>query len=825
MAPVVSYDASYVGPHAFVLERSAEGRAERDLGNFAELMRHRVLTAELTIRLADASTQCREIALDATRTQAELRKELLKEKKTTQALLVWRDELEMQAQQMELDAIAERSNVDELASLAALLLDPVHKAEVRLAVIEDQLSALVRDGINAPSHRQSRLAGLWRRSKATPLRSPMEVILKAVESAQHNRIHHLEALTAAKQAEQLALAREPRASQLESAAVVTRSHANRATEVIGGIIPDKMSLDCGRDDYTKWVELYDTLKDHDRLAIRARISSFIYKPLISVVVPVYNTSIFHLRAAIGSVQAQLYENWELCIADDASTDPAIPLFLKQISENEPRVKSIRRNKNGHISAATNSALNVAAGEFVALMDHDDLIPEHALFEIVAALNLNRDFDLIYSDEDHIDETGRRNTPHFKTDYNPDLMLSYNAISHLGVYRRSLVETLGGLRVGYEGSQDYDLALRVMDATTPDRILHVPAVLYHWRQASENQTFSEAFLQKCLSSARKALSDHLVRKGQVGAAMPHPLVPIWHRVKRTLPEVTPLVSVIVPTRDMAQVLQICIDGILNRTNYPNLELIIVDHQSVEAEAKSLFESLASDRRVRILSYEGPFNYAAINNSAVRQARGELIALLNNDIDVIDGDWLAEMVSIAVLPPVGVVGAKLLYPHDRVQHGGIVLGPGGVAGHLFHSFERSALGYMGRLAVASTVSAVTGACMVMRKDIFEQVLGFDMKNLAVAFNDVDLCLKIGQQGFRNVWTPFAELYHHESLSRGSDQTPGNIARFEREWSFMRQKWGNLLDIDPFYNPNLNIVSADFSLSFPPRRRPSWLNLDVN
>ena len=283
--------------------------------------------------------------------------------------------------------------------------------------------------------------------------------------------------------------------------------------------------------------------------------------------------------------------------------------------------------------------------------------------------------------------------------------------------------------------------------------------------------------------------------------------------------TPLVSVIVPTRDMARVLQTCIDGILNRTNYSRLELLIVDHQSVEEDTRSLFESLTSDPRVRILVYNGPFNYAAINNAAVKEARGELIALLNNDINVIDCDWLDEMVSIAVLPDVGVVGAKLLYPNDRVQHGGVVLGPGGVAGHLFHSFDRSAIGYMGRLVVVSTVSAVTAACVVMKKTSFEEVLGFDAENLAVAFNDIDLCLKISQRGYRNVWTPFAELYHHESLSRGSDEMPEHVARFESESKFMRHKWGTLLDDDPFYNPNLNIASADFTLSYPPRRIRSW------
>ena len=415
--------------------------------------------------------------------------------------------------------------------------------------------------------------------------------------------------------------------------------------------------------------------------------------------------------------------------------------------------------------------------------------------------------------------GPRSNPYFKSDYNYDLMLGHNLINHLGVYRRALVEKVGGFRVGLEGSQDYDLALRVIDASSPKRIRHISAILYHWRSNSGESTFSEAFVQSCIDAAQRALTDHLARRGEKGRVVTHPIVPVWQRVIRTLPDPAPLVSIIIPTKDKAEILGPCVDGILNRTNYPNYEIVIVDHQSTDSRATQLLAALAEEPRVTIIPYEGPFNYSAINNAAVARARGSLLALLNNDVEVINSDWLDEMVGVAILPDVGAVGAKLLYPDNRVQHAGVVLGPGGVAGHLFHLLDAHDPGYFGRAVMTSTVAAVTAACVVVRKAVFEEVGGFDEENLAVAFNDVDLCLKIAESGYRNVFTPQATLYHHESVSRGSDQTGERLKRFNREVEFMMQKWDNVLTDDPFYNPNLNLASGDFSLSFPPRRRKPW------
>ena len=570
--------------------------------------------------------------------------------------------------------------------------------------------------------------------------------------------------------------------------------------------------------YDRWVAVHDTLTDGDRRAIRARLERFRDPPLISVVMPVYNPPVAFLREAVASVQRQLYPHWELCVADDASPDPAVRDALRAIAAAEPRVRLVERAENGHISAASNSALALATGAFVALMDHDDVLAEHALFEVAAALDDDPDLDVLYSDEDHIDGHGRRNTPHFKPDFNPDLFLGQNIVNHLGVYRRALVERVGGFRAGFEGSQDYDLALRAVDAAGPDRVRHIPAVLYHWRSGAGEETFSEASLQRCIASARRAIAEHLARTGQAGAVVAHPAVPSWHRVVRPRPEPAPLVSVIVPTKDGAELLGPCAQGVLGRTAYPNVELLVVDHQSTEPSALALLAELGRDPRVRVLPHAGPFNYSAINNAAVRHARGSVLALLNNDVEVIGPDWLDEMVALAVLPGVGAVGAKLLYPDDRVQHGGVVLGPGGVAGHLFHGLHAAEVGYFGRAALTATVSAVTAACLVVRRSVFDAAGGFDEANLPVAFNDVDLCLAIRALGYRNVWTPHAVLYHHESVSRGSDLDGERLIRFQGEVEFMRNKWGEQLDADPAYNPNLG-PAADFTPAFPPRRKKPW------
>jgi GT2 family glycosyltransferase len=571
--------------------------------------------------------------------------------------------------------------------------------------------------------------------------------------------------------------------------------------------------------YQAWARQYDTLADLDRSQIRDHLALLDYKPLISVVMPVYETPERLLREAIASVRGQLYPNWELCVADDASPSPRVANVLREFSAIDHRIRWIRREKNGHICAATNSALQLAAGEFVALMDHDDLLPEHALYEVVVELNAHPDADVIYSDEDKIDENGKRFEAYFKTDFNPELLLGQNMVSHLGVYRRSLIERIGGLREGLEGGQDYDLALRAWAASSIERIRHIPAILYHWRSGAHTQSYSEAQLERCTMAARRAIQESLDREGAGAIAFAAPMIAGYSRIVRKVPRPEALVSFIVPTRDCAALLAVCADGILNKTDYPNLELLIVDHESKEQATLSLFEKLKRDPRVRILSYEGPFNFSAMNNMAAAQAKGDILALVNNDIEVIQPGWLTEMVSHAARPEIGAVGAKLIYPDGRIQHAGVVLGIGGVAGHSFLFEPKNNPGYFGNAMLTRAVSAITGACLVVRKSVFFEVDGLNAQQLKVAFNDIDFCLKVQAKGYRNIWTPFAELVHHESASRGTEDTLEKQARFSGERAYMRARWKEAIDSDPFYNPNVSLDSVNYEMGGPPRRRRPW------
>jgi GT2 family glycosyltransferase len=578
--------------------------------------------------------------------------------------------------------------------------------------------------------------------------------------------------------------------------------------------------------YERWVARHDTLDDADRAAIHAHIEQLDAPPVIAVVMPVYNTPEPLLRAAIASVRAQLYPHWQLCIADDASPAAHVAAILAEAAAADPRIRWIRLPRNANISAATNAALALATAPFAALMDHDDLLPEHALYQIAVELDAHPDADLIYSDEDQIDEFGRRTLPYFKPAFNIDLMRAHNMISHLGVYRRALIEQLGGLRAGYEGSQDYDLALRVIDATTPDRIRHIPAVLYHWRQQSAS--FSKARLDTCVEAARRAVADHLVRTGEAATATlrPAPHIPTWTRIQYRLPDPAPLVTIIIPTRDKPDLLAACIDG-LRRTDYPRLELIIADNGSEDPNTLALFAQLRSDPSLpaRILPCAGRFNYSAMNNAAAAIANGELLALLNNDIEIAHPDWLTEMASQALRPGVGAVGARLLFPNNTVQHAGVVLGVGsfdngpGVAGHFSLAESAHSFGYFGASVLVHEVSAVTAACMVLRKSVWHSVNGLDAESLAVAFNDVDFCLRLRARGLRILYTPYAELIHHESASRGDDLSPEHRARFHRECQTMRDRWAAQLDNDPFYNPNFSRQDGLFRLTGAPLHGRPW------
>ena len=571
--------------------------------------------------------------------------------------------------------------------------------------------------------------------------------------------------------------------------------------------------------YQDWVRAFDTIGEKDRSQIRSHTATLQYRPLISIVMPVYNTPENFLRAAITSVCNQLYDNWELCITDDASTVPWVPRMLEEMAALDQRIKWRRHDVNGNISRASNTALALAEGEFVALLDHDDVLPEQALYEIAVELNRHRDADIIYSDEDRLDEVGARIAPNFKPDWNPELFLGCNLISHLGVYRRSLLVDIGGFREGFEGSQDYDLAMRAINASRPEKIRHIPAILYHWRKGSTDSSFSQEQPQKCADAARRAKADYLAARNERGEVVENPLAPNFDRVRRQIPSPPPLVTLIVPTFNRHDLLGPCIEGLLDRTDYPAIEIIIIDHASDEPETVALLARLRLEARVRIMPYTGQFNYSDMNNKAVQQAQGEIIGFINNDIDVIEPGWLTEMVSLAIQPVNGAIGAKLIYRNDCVQHAGIVLGMRGIAGHAFRNCGRDSLGYAARLALTANVSAVTGACLVVRKSVFQEVGGFNTRDLRVAFNDVDLCLKIAATGYRNVWTPFALLYHYELASRGFDTDEASRQRAEREASYMRLAWPDLLGEDPTYNPNLSIDDEAFRLALPPRRTKPW------
>ncbi len=575
------------------------------------------------------------------------------------------------------------------------------------------------------------------------------------------------------------------------------------------------------EDYKTWIDLYDTLTDGDRQAIRARIENFQRKPLISIVMPVYNVPEKWLRLAIESVQAQLYPNWEFCIADDHSPSPHIRKTLEDYAAKDPRIKVVYRDKNGHISEASNSALALATGEYVALLDHDDELTEDALYQVVEEIHHHPNADLIYSDEDKVDEAGRRFDPHFKSDWNPDLFYSLNLITHLGVYRASILKKIGGFRKGFEGSQDYDLALRFLEHSGMEKIRHIPHVLYHWRAIPGSVALRPEEKNYAHDIARKAIQEHLTRKGARAKVVPG--YGPFHRVIYSLPENLPRVSLVICTRDRVELLRGIVSGLLEKTDYDNLEVVIVDNQSNQDDTLAYFRSIEKDPRVKIIKYDAPFNFSAMNNFGVKASTGEVIGLLNNDLLVISKDWLKEMVSQALRPEVGIVGAKLFFPDDTVQHAGVILGVGGTAGHAHRGLARFskgyAAGYMGRAWINQNFSAVTAACVLMRRRVFDEVGGLDETNFAVAFNDVDLCLKVRERSYLVTWTPYAELYHLESASRGSDQTPENLPRFQREMDKMREKWGHVLDNDPYYNPNLSLVREDFSLAIPPRAGKPW------
>jgi glycosyltransferase involved in cell wall biosynthesis len=565
--------------------------------------------------------------------------------------------------------------------------------------------------------------------------------------------------------------------------------------------------------YDSWLAKFDDVSLAAVEAAKVEAGAWDYVPVISVLVPVYNTDELWLRRCLDSVLAQVYPHWELCVADDASPDPRVLAVLDEYAARDSRIHVQRRSENGHISASSNTALNMATGEYVALLDHDDELHPFALQEVVSALQTHRGWKLVYSDEDKLDKLGRRYDPYMKPDWNYDLLLSQNYVCHLGVYQRQLLVDIGGFREGYEGSQDWDLILRCIEKIGPHEIGHIPRVLYHWRAIPGSTAVGVGEKNYARIAGLKAVRDHLERIGAQATVTESASGHGHIHVRYDVPAPCPKVSIIIPTRDGLHLLKRCVDSILDRTDYGNYEILIVDNQSRAEDTLDYFRAVVADPRVRVLAYDQPFNYSALNNYAVRHASGDLIALVNNDIEVISASWLSEMAGHALRAGTGAVGAMLYYPDDTIQHAGVVLGIGGVAGHAYCGEKRGFSGQMGRAQLTQNLSAVTAACLVIRRSIFEEVGGLD-EALRVAFNDIDFCLRVRRLGYRNVWTPFAELYHHESATRGYEDSPEKKARFAGEVERMRRLWGDELDSDPAYNPNLTLTAAPFDLAFPPR-----------
>jgi GT2 family glycosyltransferase len=524
-------------------------------------------------------------------------------------------------------------------------------------------------------------------------------------------------------------------------------------------------------------------------------------PLISVIMPVYNTDAAMLRKAALSVERQVYPDWELCIADDCSTRADTRAELEALASRAGRVKVRFLPQNSGIAAASNAAIGLADGEFLALLDHDDELSPDALFEVAKLLGEYPDTDMIYSDEDKIDERGRRVEVFLKPDWSPELLLSNMYTCHLGVYRKTLVDEIGGFRTGFDGAQDYDLVLRLTERTRSIR--HITKVLYHWRISSESTASSYSIRSETKSpeaSSLKALGEALDRR-RIEGTIEKGLFGGSFRVRPRIPPET-LVSIVIPTKDRLEHLGRCIESIEQKTNCPDYEIIVIDNQSVEKETREYLRSLeSSERRTRVIRYDKEFNFSAMNNFAAEDAKGDFLLFLNNDTEVIEPGWLEAMLELGRLPKVAIVGAKLLYPDDTVQHCGVVLWHCGAAGHLHSRLPRDAHGYFGMADAIRNCSAVSAACMMVKKKAFRELGGFDL-SFRVSFQDVDFCLRALQADMRVAYTPFALLRHHESASTGKRLN-------EAEERLFTERWRERVPRDPFYNPNFPSDRLDFRI----------------
>lgn len=555
--------------------------------------------------------------------------------------------------------------------------------------------------------------------------------------------------------------------------------------------------------YEAWRKKYEVTEEELK---EQRNVVFPCVPKFSIVIPLFNTNQKYLIELIDSIQKQTYENWELCLADGTGENTPLKSIVEEYCKNDQRIKYEILSDNKGISENTNAAIRMASGDYIVLADHDDIVSPNALFECAKVINDNNAVDVIYSDEDKIDMDGKRYfEPHFKSDYNVDLLCSMNYICHLFVVKKDIIEQVGLLRSEFDGAQDHDFIFRCCEVA--QQIVHIPKILYHWRCHINSTAENPESKMYAFEAGRKAVEEHYKRVA-IPAVVEHAQFYGMFRTKYQWSE-KPLISIVIPNKDHIEDLQKIMNSIDDKSTYRNYEFVIVENNSTEPETFEFYKELEKRADVQVLYYEGGFNYSKINNFGVTKANGEYILLLNNDTELITPNALEEMLHICMREEVGIVGAKLCYDDDTIQHAGVVLGYGGIAGHTFIGSSRYDTGYMNRIVCVQDYSAVTAACLMTKKSVFEAVNGLS-EDFVVALNDIDYCMKVRTLGKLVVYTPYAELYHYESKSRGLEDTPEKVERFNTESKKFIDKWNTeLLSGDPYYNINLTLDKADFSI----------------
>ncbi len=556
-------------------------------------------------------------------------------------------------------------------------------------------------------------------------------------------------------------------------------------------------------EYETWLNQHRATRED---LARQRESTFSYAPLISIVIPLYNTPEQYLKALIDSIRRQTYPNFEICLAD-GSTESGPSEFIQNQYPGDTRIRLQRLEKNEGISENTNAAIGMAKGDFLVFADHDDFLEPDALYEMIRLLNEDPSLDLIYTDEDLTDEEGKHfHSPRFKPEFNPDLLRSINYICHLLMVRSSLAKETGLFRKECDGAQDYDFLLRCIEKT--DRIGHVPRILYHWRAHGESTAGNQGSKQYAIDAGMHALTEHYARLGY-DAEVSYSGIFILYQMRLALKS-EPLVTIVIPNKDHTDILDTCVRSIYEKTDYTNYEILVVENNSRKEETFSYYKRMQkAHENFRVVTYKGDFNYSAVNNFGVQNANGDYLLFLNNDTKVISPYWIREMLGFCQRDNTAAVGAKLYYADDTVQHCGVVVGIGNFAGHVHPFSSRQESGYLGRLKAVQDISAVTAACVLVKKSVFEEVSGFD-ETFAVSLNDVDLCLRIREKGYLIVEDPNVELYHYESKTRGYEDTPEKQERFKKEILQFRERWKDLLEAgDPYYSPNLSLCNGDFTL----------------